>query len=161
MIELTSVLVYGGLVGSGLMAGTFFAFSTFVMRGLAEVPASEGIRAMQRINVTVLNPWFLGVFMGTAGVGLACVAVGLWWMDGARSVALVGAGGFYVIGTFGVTVVCNVPMNEALARLEATTAEAEAYWQRYLRDWVFWNHVRTVAALVSLVLFGVFLGVGG
>jgi hypothetical protein len=33
------------------MAGTFFAVSTFVMPALARIPSSQGIAAMQSINV--------------------------------------------------------------------------------------------------------------
>lgn len=53
-------------LGSGLIAGVFFAFSTFVMTALARRPPAEGMAAMQAINVAVLNPLFLGVFVGTA-----------------------------------------------------------------------------------------------
>ncbi|WP_010496926.1 hypothetical protein [Paenibacillus elgii] len=51
-------LTYASALGSGLIAGLFFAFSTFVMSALARLPAEQGIAAMQSINVTVLNPLF-------------------------------------------------------------------------------------------------------
>ena len=60
-----------GAIGAGLMAGTFFAFSTFIMAALARVPAAEGIRSMQAINITVINPFFMLAFMGTALISLA------------------------------------------------------------------------------------------
>ena len=60
-------------VGAGLVGGVFFAFSAFVMKALAELPAAQGIQAMQRINVVVLNPLFLGVFVGWIAAG-ACWA---------------------------------------------------------------------------------------
>lgn len=41
-------------IGAGLIGGVFFAFSSFVMKALAELPAAHGIDAMQRINVVVL-----------------------------------------------------------------------------------------------------------
>ena len=66
MTPLTIALSLGGTLGCGLVAGVFFAFSTFVMRALERRPAPEAIAAMQSINVAVLNPWFLGVFVGTA-----------------------------------------------------------------------------------------------
>ncbi len=62
------------VLGSGLIAGTFFAFSSFVMPALARLPAAQGIASMQSINVVVINPLFLGVFVGTAGVSLALKA---------------------------------------------------------------------------------------
>ena len=57
-----------------MIAGTFFAFSVFVMRALASISAPAGIAAMQAINIVVINPLFLGVFLGTA---VLCVIVSL------------------------------------------------------------------------------------
>jgi uncharacterized membrane protein len=53
-------LTFVSALGCGLTAGVFFAFSVFVMEALASLPPAQGIAAMQSINVTVLNPWFLG-----------------------------------------------------------------------------------------------------
>ena len=53
-------------VGSGVVAGLLFGFSTAVMKSLARLPAEHGMRAMQHINLVILNPLFLGAFMGTA-----------------------------------------------------------------------------------------------
>ena len=53
-------------LGSGLVAGLFFGFSTAVMKALARLPPAQGMKAMQDINVVILNPVFLAVFMGTA-----------------------------------------------------------------------------------------------
>jgi uncharacterized membrane protein len=60
------VLTLTSAVGAGLVAGIFFAFSSFVMKALDRLPPAQGIAAMQSINVAVLNPWFLGAFLGTA-----------------------------------------------------------------------------------------------
>lgn len=62
-------------VGAGTIGGVFFAFSAFVMKALAQLPASQGIAAMQRINVVVLNSLFLGVFFGTAVLAGVCIVV--------------------------------------------------------------------------------------
>lgn len=136
-------------LGAGLMGGVFFAFSTFIMKALAERPANQGIAAMQRINVTVLNPLFLGVFIGTAILAGICFFTGFFPWGTVRSVWLLMAGLSYVVGCFGVTMAFNVPRNERLARLDAESPEAAAYWPVYLREWLVWNHVRTAASLVS------------
>jgi uncharacterized membrane protein len=63
----------------------------------------------------------------------------------------------YLVGCFGVTVVFNVPMNEALAEMELNTEATRDYWlQTYVPRWTFWNSVRTSAAALSaaLLLFG-------
>ena len=64
--ELTDVLEPVAVLGSALVAGISYTFSTFVMRALGRLSAGEGIRAMQAINVTVINPWFFAAFFGTA-----------------------------------------------------------------------------------------------
>ena len=134
-------------LGCGLIAGAFFAFSTFVMKALARRPASEGIAAMQSINVVVLNPVFLGVFLGTTALSVAAVvAAVVHWPEPAARYWL-GGGVMYLLGTFLVTVACNVPRNNALAAVSPTDPAAADFWTGYVRDWTTWNHVRTAAAL--------------
>ncbi len=70
--ELLFTLTLITALGCGLVAGILFAFSTSVMQALARLPAAQGIAAMQSINVVVINPWFMGAFLGTAA---ACVLV--------------------------------------------------------------------------------------
>ncbi len=66
MDQLIPVVGTMALLGSALVGGIFFAFSSFVMKALARVSSAEGIGAMQSINVVVLNPSFLGTFLFTA-----------------------------------------------------------------------------------------------
>lgn len=141
------------VLGAGLIAGVFLAFSSFVMRALASVPPREGLAAMQAINVTVINPLFLSVFIGTAIASLATAAYALFHWQESGSTLLLSAGIAYVVGCFLVTIAFNVPMNDALALLDRDRPESQSQWAEYLRRWTFWNHVRTVASLVSAGLF--------
>jgi uncharacterized membrane protein len=136
-------------IGAGTVGGVFFAFSTFVMKALAQLPASQGVAAMQRINVVVLNRLFLGVFMGTAVLAAGCVVASVIPWSAPRSPLLLAAGLLYVVGTFFVTVAFNVPRNERLARLNAESSEAAVYWPVYVREWSMWNHLRTAASVAS------------
>jgi uncharacterized membrane protein len=107
------VLTFAAAIGSGLIGGVFFAFSTFVMRALWRRPPAEGIAAMQAINVAVINPAFLGVFLATALISVI-VAVGtLVRWERAGTVWLLAGSALYVLGTFVVTVAFNVPLNDA------------------------------------------------
>jgi uncharacterized membrane protein len=151
--SLLEALAFVLALGSGLVAGIFFAFSTFVMRALARLPAADGIAAMQSINIVVINPLFLGVFMGTALLGLVAGAMTLIDWQGAASICLLAGSALYAIGCFGVTLLGNVPLNNALAKVAAESAEGRAVWARYLQDWVRWNHVRTIAALLAGAAF--------
>jgi len=67
-------LVFAAAIGSGLVGGTFYAFSSFVMAALGRIPPAQGVAAMKGINVTVMNPSFMTVFMGTGGL---CLLVGV------------------------------------------------------------------------------------
>ena len=151
------------VLGSGLVAGVFFAFSTFVMQALAKLPPPQGIATMQSINITVINPLFMTVFLGTS-VACAFLLVSLllkWlkWHQPGAVYLLIGAL-FYLVGTFGVTIVFNVPLNEALAKVKPESTDGASLWASYLKEWTFWNHVRTVAALVAAALLTIALREG-
>jgi uncharacterized membrane protein len=136
-------------VGSGAVGGVFLAFSSFVMRALAQLPPAQGIAAMQRINIVVVNPVFLGAFLGTALLWLP-LAVGaiVTWLP-SRSPWLLAAAAFYTLGTFLSTMLFNVPRNERLAQMDPEGTPALEYWPVYVREWTRWNHLRTVAGLLS------------
>lgn len=147
------ILTIAAAVGSGLTAGIFYAFSTFVMAALGRLPAEQGIAAMNSINVTVLNPWFFAVFFGTPVLCaiVAIMALLRWGEPGA--LLIVAASVIYIVGSLAVTIVFNVPLNNALAAAQPASAEGAALWARYLIDWTFWNHVRTALPLIAMVMF--------
>lgn len=139
-------------LGCGLVAGVFFAFSSFVMQALGQQPPAQGIAAMQSINVTVINPWFMGALFGT---GLAClgliIAVLAKGNQPGASYLLIGSL-LYLVGTILVTIAFNVPLNDALAVVKPDSTEGASLWAKYLTTWTLWNHVRTVAALGAAAL---------
>ena len=143
------------LIGSALIGGVFFAFSSFVMKALARAPSSEGIAVMQSINVVVINPSFLGAFLGTAL--LSVVMVVLVFVSGSHLSMMFFIGGAisYIVGTFLVTIFCNIPLNDELAAVSATETNAARLWMHYLDQWTMWNHVRTVAAIIAALLYTV------
>ena len=124
--SLLFALTFASALGCGLIAGSFFAFSTFVMGALGRLPPAHGIAAMQSINVVVINPWFLGAFIGTAVACALLVAATLlnWQEPGAM--ALLAGGLLYVAGTFLVTMLFNVPLNDALAAVAPDSPEGQA-----------------------------------
>ncbi len=147
------LLALAAAIGSALIGGTFFAFSSFVMGALGKLPAPQGIAAMQSINLVVLNPIFLGVFVGTALLGVAIAIAALRGFSSAGAGWLLAGAILYVAGTFLVTLVFNVPRNEALAKMTPDTAEAARLWADYLVTWTTWNTVRAAAAIAALVAF--------
>jgi uncharacterized membrane protein len=147
------LLALFGVLGSGLMAGFFFAFSVCVMKALGKLPPEQGIAAMQSINAVVLNPVFLTVFLGT---GCLC-AVGIYgsvlhWQEPMAAYLLAG-GAVYLVGSILVTTLFNEPRSNALSERTPSSVEGVKLWASYLSGWTAWNHVRTLAALAAAALF--------
>jgi uncharacterized membrane protein len=146
------VLTLAAALGSGLMAGLFFAFSTSVMSALGRLPAAQGIAAMQSINVTIINPVFLSVFLGTAALSALLIVGAIFGWAPNPGWVVTGAL-LYIVGVTGITMFINVPMNDALAAVGPDTTAGAKLWAKYLDRWVFWNHVRTLAPLAGLAAF--------
>lgn len=152
MNTLTTLAVILALIGSALIAGIFFAFSNFIMKALARLPASQGMAAMQSINVTVLNPVFLAVFMGTAIISLLVTILAvIGWQMPAAPYYLVGAV-LYIVGTFMLTGLGNVPLNNQLAAISANDPAASESWQYYLDQWTRLNTLRTISATAAAMV---------
>lgn len=150
---LTTGLLWFSAVGCGLMAGVYFAFSTFIMTALGRLDQAAGIAAMNAINVDIVRSLFMPLFLGTTVAGAGLVAIGVLRLSEPAAVSMIAGGGLYVIGMFVVTIVFNVPLNDALAAVQPSSPEAGVVWAAYLKDWVLWNHVRTVASALASALF--------
>lgn len=145
------VLLTAGALGGGVAAGVFLAFSGFVMPALGKLPAPQGIAAMQAINVTAVTPPLMVSLFGTAVVCLGIVVeAALTWGTPGTALRLLAAL-LYLLGVIGVTMLCNVPRNNALAALDPQSTQAAAYWTTYLREWTAWNSVRAVASGLAVI----------
>jgi uncharacterized membrane protein len=145
-------------VGCGVVAGVFYAFSTFVMRALSRLPSAQGIAAMQAINAAAIPSVFYFTGLGTA---LACIALAGWalveWHEPFTPYLLAGSA-LYLGGAMVVTVAFNLPRNDSLATVDPEGNEAASRWSQYLSEWTFWNHVRGAGALAaSAALVGALL----
>ena len=147
-------------IGCGLIAGLFFAFSTFIMTALARIEQPSGIAAMNMINSTILRSMFIPVFFGTtlASLVLAIMALFHWGEPG--SLPMLAGGIVYVMGMFVCTMIANVPLNNALAAVDPAGPDATPVWSRYLKDWTFWNHLRTLSSTAACALFVAALAAG-
>lgn len=155
MSSITLLAGIVALIGSGIVAGIFYAFSSFIMKALARVPSEEGIAAMQSINIVVINPSFLSVFMGTTVVSLVLMGLSIkgwgtpsapWFLAGTL---------FYLVGTFLVTGLGNVPLNDQLAAVSPNDTSANEVWRHYLDRWTLLNTIRSVAATAAVFLITV------
>jgi uncharacterized membrane protein len=148
-------LTFLAALSCGLSAGIFYAFSSLVMRALARIPSPAAIAAMQSINVSVINPWFIAGFFGPAlfCCVLAVIAVLRW--NRPDAVFILSGSALYLVGTMVVTFAFNVPLNDSLATVAPASAAGVSQWASYLTIWTNWNHVRTAGALLAAASFTV------
>lgn len=144
-----------GAITAAASGGIFYAFSTFVMKGLDRTEPAEAITAMRGMNAEAqANAPFLALFVGSALVALGVgIAAALRLSQPGAPLVLIGA----VLGLipFVVTMAFNVPLNNHLDTVNPaglSPADALREWQAYLVPWTNWNHVRTVAPLVAAAL---------
>jgi uncharacterized membrane protein len=144
-------------LGTGLVAGVLFAFSSFIMPALNRLPADQGIAAMQSINKLAPRPAFMIAFIGS---GLLCAALGaraiLSRHEPSSVYVLIGAV-LYLVGTIGLTAARHIPMNDALDAVTPHAANAASVWDHYVGTWTALNHVRTATALGASAMFALAL----
>lgn len=146
------ILTFLAVLATALNAGLFFIFSVCIMAAFARLSPAEGAAAMNAVNDVIQNPWFFAAFFGGTLLSLALAVMG--FMQGGAAGLLAAAGGVvFLVTVLGVTVVFNVPLNDALAAAPAGSAEQATLWQRYLDVWTAWNHVRTLGSLAAVGLF--------
>lgn len=140
----------------GAVFGFFYAWICSTMWGLDAADPRVAIRAMQAMNASVRNAVFFPAFFLTP-VALALTGI-LARMQGLQqaSLAFLLAAGVYLLGGLVLTMLINVPMNEALGTVDVPEdlAEAEAIWMTYSPRWQMWNIARTIASGAALLMTG-------
>ena len=152
-LELTFIVLgWSMAISSGLMAGTYFTFSFVVMPSLSLLEDHKGAEAMNSINRKIVQTSFMPLFFGSTLIALLMIVVGIWhWGTTGAERALFG-GLAYLLGMFVVTAVRNVPLNNELDQAELDPERLPFIWRKYLKDWTFWNSIRAIACVVSMIL---------
>lgn len=141
---------------SALISGFLYAYSCSVNKGLGRLSDVEYIRAMQSINRAVLNPLFFISFFGT----LLMLPLSSWMWYRAEGATpdfymILASSVVYIVGVFGITGTCNVPLNESLDKFDVDAASPQEIETRRRTFEIPWNRfhtIRTVANIASLAL---------
>ncbi|WP_426478285.1 DUF1772 domain-containing protein [Chryseobacterium sp. CBSDS_008] len=152
-MKMTTLVLIITAVLTALIGGLFYAYSCSVVLGLGKLSDAEYLKAMQNINREILNPVFFMSFMGT----LILLPVSAFLFRGQQPVFifLLLAALAYLIGVFGVTVAGNVPMNDALDKLDISNSTIEVIKQmreNFESRWNFLNNIRTAFSVISIIL---------
>ncbi|MFC6010074.1 DUF1772 domain-containing protein [Nocardia lasii] len=155
MFAVRLAALVSALLSTGLVAGVFYAYAMSVMPALARTDDRTLIEVMQKINVVIINPWFMIGFLGTVGfTGLAAVLhLG---SDQRATLIWIGIALALNVIAFAVTAAMNVPLNDALAAAgdPATIADPAAVRADFYQSWVRWNIVRAVLHTAALLVLG-------
>lgn len=143
MSTLATVLIAAAAVGAALVGGVFYAFDAFIMAGLARLTPTRGREAMVSINAMAVRAPLMGALFGTAVLALLGGGLALGQAEGLDRVLIPAGCAAYLLGTVGVTVARNVPLNDALAG-----PEGRSLWTTYVRAWSRANAVRTASSLL-------------
>ena len=154
---MSSVLKLTAFLGVGLIAaifGFFYAWVCSTMWGLDNADPKVAIAAMQAMNTSVRNIIFAPAFFATPFVLM--LVGGLAFKQTYKDVALLfgSAGVVYLVGGMFLTIIINVPMNNALGSviIPENATQANEIWLAYSGKWQFWNQARTVVSGLALLL---------
>jgi uncharacterized membrane protein len=139
----TVVLVLATL-STGLLAGLYYGYANSVMPALGRADDRTMIDVMQKVNVAIVNPWFL--LLGFLGAPVLAVVAGAMYAGrGDVSVVAIAGAAFNVLGT-AMTFAVNIPLNNELDRAgEANRISDPApVRDRFESRWVRWNVARAV-----------------
>lgn len=151
ILKNTSLFV--AILLTGLSAGLFYAWEVSVIPGTKLISARSYLETMQSINRAILNPWFFVIFFGSLLLLFTSswlqfrVAANLsFWLI---LIALLA----YLIGTFGVTLFGNVPLNDALEAVNLSGLTDEQFELHRTSYEGRWNQLHTIRTVFSVVAF--------
>lgn len=134
--------------------GFFYAWVCSTMWGLDTLAPQVAIEAMNGMNASVRNAVFAPAFFGTPLALLVTAGLALTSGNRAAGVWFGLAALVYLLGAFAVTMMVNVPMNEALMAggVPEDPAQARAIWTAYSAKWQVYNIARTLASGVTFAM---------
>ncbi|MBC9911590.1 DUF1772 domain-containing protein [Chitinophaga varians] len=139
------------VVTTGLLTGIFFGFEVAINPAFARLEDVQYLLAMQAINDVIVNPVFLFVFLGAA----IFLPVAAFQQHGRKKSLLWIAAALYIVGVLGITSVCNVPLNDTLAKVQVAGASADQLKlarESFAEPWNRWHTIRTIAGIVATVI---------
>ena len=111
-------LTLTGVVGAGLAAGVYLAFSTFVMPGLRRTSHSQAISAMSAINKAApANPLLMVVPFGTGIVCVLLLIAGVRHRDDPAAVWQIVGAALYLVSVL-ILVGYHIPHNDQLMKVD-------------------------------------------
>ena len=143
-------------VGTAVTGGVFFDFSFVVMPAVRQLPATQGIEAMQALNRTAVTAPLMLLMYGTAVLCVVLIVRAATRWD--RSAPWILAASIaFLLAAVVITFAGNVPVSASVDALDPSRTGASARWDDLFTQWVWWNHVRTLTSIAAAVGFAIAL----
>jgi len=157
VMSLSQIALLSATFLCSLVAGLLFAFAVVVMPGLRSLDDRGFIRAFQAIDRVIQNnqPLFLLVWVGSAFSLLAAAGLGLWAFRSTDQLLSIVAMLVYLLGVQLPTITVNIPLNNALQKLDVGQLSDSAAQQAragFESRWNRSNVFRTICASVTSIL---------
>lgn len=152
-ISIKSITLFSAVLLTGLSAGFFYAWSVSVIPGTRRILDPVYLETMQSINRAILNPAFFLIFFGS--LILLIISTIQHFQAGSTFWLLLTAALIYFAGTFGVTGLGNVPLNNSLDTMnlsEMSVDMMDTFRHQYELKWNRLHTIRTMFAVLSFML---------
>ena len=150
------VVLLTATLATGLMAGTMALYANTLMPGLRKLDDRTFVGAFQAIDTRIINPLFLGTFLGALiATGTAAL---LHLEDGFRDglAWVLAAFAAYLVVVL-ITLRVNVPLNDGIkeaGRLEEIADHSAVRSEFSEARWVRFNTIRAWLTFVAFVCLG-------
>lgn len=154
-LNISSISLFLSIITTALSAGLFYGWVVSVIPGTQKISNQAYLETMQSINQEILNPGFFSIFFGAALLLIIATFFQYKFKVDTTFYLILSAMLIYVLGTIGVTMFGNVPLNNYVETLDLSTFAAADFKEArkvYEAKWNQLNLVRTVAAVVSFCL---------
>jgi uncharacterized membrane protein len=154
-MTLSNIILAITTTTTALIAGLLYAYACSVNAGLGALPDMQYLAAMQSINKAIQNPLFFISFIGTLVLLPLSTYMHYTQPLTTQFWLLLAATFVYIIGVIGITALGNIPLNNMLDAVNLKMASIDVITlerAKFERAWNTFNSIRTVAAVVALVL---------
>ncbi len=153
MDALLVVVLFLATLAMGLMSGIMALYANTLMPGLRKLDDRTFVGAFQAIDTRIINPLFLGTFLG-ALVATGAAAL-LHLQDGFRNGLpwVLGAFALYLVVVI-ITLRVNVPLNDGIkgaGRLEEIADHSAVRREFSEERWVRFNTIRAWLTFIAFV----------
>jgi len=154
-MKIHTIILLLASLSTGIMAGIFFIWTNTIKPGIGKLNDMGYLSAFQSMNRVILNPIFIGIFIAPVILIPLSAALHLNILPDYKFWILLSATILYWIGTFGVTIRGNIPLNELLDKTNIeniSTEQAKSLRQSIENKWNRFNLIRTISSISAFIL---------